>query len=136
MKECVNAEIKKREWYRPFAPSVLEEYASEIFTLSVYSPFMLVTSQVNPDWAPKIPSVVHIDNTSRFQSVSKNVNPKYHKLISKFHELTGVPLVMNTSFNGNDEPIVESPYDAMRCFVRNKMDALCIENFVITHLKK
>ncbi len=136
MKEYVNAEIKKREWYRPFAPSVLEEYASEIFTLSVYSPFMLVTSQVNPDWASKIPSVVHIDNTSRFQSVSKTVNPKYHKLISKFHELTGVPLVMNTSFNGNDEPIVESPYDAMRCFVRNKMDALCIENFVITHLKK
>jgi len=136
MKEYVNTEIKKREWYRPFAPSVLEEYASEIFTLSVYSPFMLVTSQVNPDWASKIPSVVHIDNTSRFQSVSKNVNLKYHKLISKFHELTGVPLVMNTSFNGNDEPIVESPYDAMRCFVRNKMDALCIENFVITHLKK
>ena len=136
MKEYVNAEIKKREWYRPFAPSVLEEYASEIFTLSVYSPFMLVTSQVNPNWASKIPAVVHIDNTSRFQSVSKNVNLKYHKLISKFHEFTGVPLVMNTSFNGNDEPIVESPYDAMRCFVRNKMNALCIENFVITHLKK
>lgn len=135
MKEYVNAEIKKREWYRPFAPSVLEEYASEIFTLSVYSPFMLVTSQVNPEWAPKIPAVVHIDNTSRFQSVSKEVNPKYHKLISKFHELTGIPLVMNTSFNGNDEPIVETPYDAIRCFHRNKMDALCIENYIITNLK-
>ena len=97
---------------------------------------MLVTSQVNSDWISRIPAVVHIDNTSRFQSVSKNVNPKYYSLIDKFKFLTGIPLLLNTSFNGNDEPIVESPYDAIRCFYRNKLDALCIENYLITNLKK
>jgi carbamoyltransferase len=136
MKEYINAEIKKREWYRPFAPSVLEDYATDIFELKFYSPFMLVTSQVNSDWISRIPAVVHIDNTSRFQSVSKNVNPKYYSLIDKFRFLTGIPLLLNTSFNGNDEPIVESPYDAIRCFYRNKLDALCIENYLITNLKK
>jgi carbamoyltransferase len=136
MKEYINSEIKKREWYRPFAPSVLEEYARDVFELDFYSPFMLVTSQVKPNWISKIPAVVHVDNTSRFQSVSKKTNSKYHSLISKFHKLTGIPLVLNTSFNGNDEPIVESPYDAMRCFHRNKIDVLCIENYIITNLKK
>jgi carbamoyltransferase len=136
MKEYINAEIKKREWYRPFAPSVLEDWATDVFELKFYSPFMLVTSQVNRDWISRIPAVVHIDNTSRFQSVSKTVNPKYYSLISKFNFLTGIPLLLNTSFNGNDEPIVESPYDAIRCFHRNKLDALCIENYIITNLKK
>jgi len=135
MKEYINAEIKKREWYRPFAPSVLEEWATDVFELKFYSPFMLVTSQVTREWKSRIPAVVHVDNTSRFQSVSKNVNPRYYSLIDKFKFLTGIPLLLNTSFNGNDEPIVESPYDAIRCFHRNKLDALCIENYVITTLK-
>jgi carbamoyltransferase len=131
MQNYINSEIKKREWYRPFAPSVLEEYAKDVFELDFYSPFMLVTSKVKEEWIDRIPAVVHIDKTSRFQCVSKDIDEKYHNLISKFYEKTGVPLLLNTSFNGNEEPIVESPYDAIKSFCKNKLDALSIENFLI-----
>lgn len=131
MQNYINSEIKKREWYRPFAPSVLEDYAKDIFELDFYSPFMLVTSRVKPEWITKIPAVVHFDKTSRFQCVSKELDKKYYNLILKFYEKTNIPLLLNTSFNGKDEPIVESPYDAIKSFHRNKLDALCIENFLI-----
>lgn len=132
MQNYINSEIKKREWYRPFAPSVLEEYAKDVFELEFYSPFMLVTSKVRPEWVSKIPAVVHIDKTSRFQCVSKEIDEKYYNLIFNFYQKTKVPLLLNTSFNGRDEPIVETPYDAIKSFHKNKLDALYIENFLIT----
>ena len=123
--------MKKREWYRPFAPAVLFERQSDIFDLDVFSPYMLVTSIVNPEWRSKIPAVTHIDNTSRFQSVTEESNSKFYKLITEFDRLTGVPVLMNTSFNGPDEPIVESPYDALNTFVNQKLDYLVIGKFFI-----
>ena len=131
MQDYINGDIKGREWYRPFAPSVLYEEQSKVFELDTYSPHMLVTTNVKEDWRNKIPSVTHIDNTSRYQSVTKENNPLYHKLISKFNENTGIPLVLNTSFNGPDEPIVESPYDAIRTFWTRGLSAICVENVLI-----
>jgi len=131
MEEYINSEIKKREWYRPFAPSVLEEYVGDIFELDVFSPYMLVTTEVKPDWRSKIPAVTHIDNTSRYQSVSPKWNYPYYQLINEFYKLTGVPVVLNTSFNGPSEPIVESPKDAINTLRREGLKAVFINNYVI-----
>lgn len=130
MEKNVNS-IKRREWYRPFAPAVLFEKQSEIFDLDVYSPYMLVTSKVREEWRPKIPAVTHIDNTSRFQSVTEDSNSRFYKLISKFYSKTNVPVLLNTSFNGPDEPIVETPYNAINCFLRLNLDFLVIGNFFV-----
>ena len=123
--------MKRREWYRPFAPAVLFEKQPDIFDLDVYSPYMLVTSKVREEWRSKIPAVTHIDNTSRFQSVTENSNSRFYKLISKFYSKTNVPVLLNTSFNGPDEPIVETPSDAINCFLRLNLDFLVIGNFFI-----
>ena len=131
MKDYINHEIKKREWYRPFAPSVLFEKQSEIFDLDMFSPYMLVTAYCNDEWKSKIPSVVHIDGTSRYQSVTPEMNKSYYNLINTFYEASGIPLVLNTSFNGPGEPIVESPLDAIRSYVKNNLPALVLENIVI-----
>lgn len=128
----INSEIKNREWYRPFAPSVLEEHRKEIFDLDCFSPYMLITTKVKPEWRDRIPAVTHIDFTSRFQSVTKEMNPKYHDLISRFYEKSGIPLVLNTSFNGKREPIVESPSDAINSFYENGIHMLVINNIIIT----
>jgi len=131
MKDYINHEIKKREWYRPFAPSVLFEKQSEIFDLDIFSPYMLVTAYCKDEWKSKIPSVVHIDGTSRYQSVTPEMNKSYYNLINTFYEASGIPLVLNTSFNGPGEPIVESPLDAIRSYVKNNLPALVLENIVI-----
>jgi len=128
----INSEIKNREWYRPFAPSVLEEHRKEIFDLDCFSPYMLITTKVKEEWRGKIPGVTHIDHTSRYQSVTKEMNERYHSLISAFYEKTGIPLLLNTSFNGKGEPIVESPADAIKSFHRNNIHVLVINNIVIT----
>lgn len=128
----INSEIKNREWYRPFAPSVLEEHRKEIFDLDCFSPYMLITTTVKPEWRDRIPAVTHIDFTSRYQSVTKEMNPKYHDLISKFYEKSGIPLVLNTSFNGKGEPVVESPSDAINSFYNNGIHMLVINNIIIT----
>ena len=104
---------------------VLFEEQSKIFELDVYSPYMLVTTSVKPEWKDKIPGVTHFDYTSRYQSVTKESNPKYYKLISEFNNLTGLPVVLNTSFNGPEEPIVETPYDAYKNHV-NPWSLCCI----------
>lgn len=130
--DYINGEIKKREWYRPFAPSVLYEYQSEIFDLDYFSPYMLLTAEVNTEWRNKIPSVTHIDNTSRYQSVTKDTNERFYDLISEFNNKTGIPLLLNTSFNGPTEPIVESPKDAISTFLEVGLDILVINDFVIT----
>jgi carbamoyltransferase len=127
----INNEIKKREWYRPFAPSILFEKQSEIFELEEYSPYMLVTTKVKDNWKDKIPAVVHFDGTSRIQSVTKENNKKYHNLISKFYEKTDIPVVLNTSFNGPSEPIIETPLHAIETFLNIGLYSLVVGNFYI-----
>jgi carbamoyltransferase len=92
---------------------------------------MLVTAQVLPEWRDRIPAVTHIDGTSRYQSVTRDSNPRYHKLISEFHKLSGIPLVMNTSFNGPSEPIVETPRNAIDTFLRQGLHYLIMGNYLV-----
>jgi carbamoyltransferase len=127
----INSDIKKREWYRPFAPAVLYENQSEIFESNVYSPYMLVTTTVKEEWRKKIPAVTHVDNSARHQSVTELNNPKFYSLIKSFYNRTGVPVLLNTSFNGPKEPIVESPQDAINTFIETGLDFLVLENFLI-----
>jgi carbamoyltransferase len=128
----INESIKHREWYRPFAPAVLFEHQSEIFESDVYSPHMLVTTSVKEEWREKIPAVTHIDYSARHQSVTKENNPKFYSLINSFYDETGVPVLLNTSFNGPHEPIVETPEEAIKTFISNKLDILVIDNFIIS----
>ncbi len=131
MKDKINAEVKHREAYRPFAPSVIAEAASEYFDLTVEDPFMLKVCNVKPDKMSVLPAITHVDGTARAQTVNKETHPRYHKMISEFGKLSGHPVVLNTSFNIMDEPIVESPYDAIRCFFSTGLDYLVIGNFVV-----
>lgn len=134
MKNILNQAIKFREGFRPFAPSVLEEEASKIFELNkkdrIY--FMEKTAVVRTNWRKKIPAVTHADFTARVQTVSKKINLKFYKLISEFKNITGVPLLVNTSFNLNGEPIVCNPNDAIRTFFSCGLDLLVIGDYVIT----
>jgi len=131
MKEILNRRIKHREIFRPFAPSILAEKTGEWFEKSYPSPFMNLAYSVHPDKRDKIPAPTHIDGTGRLQTVTPDANPRYHALISEFERQTGVPVVLNTSFNDN-EPIVCRPEEALDCFVRTQMDALVLGNFLIT----
>ena len=133
MKDHINHDIKKREWYRPFAPAVIFDNQKEIFDTDYFSPFMLVTAIVNENWREKIPAVVHIDNSARYQSVTPVSNPRFFGLINKFYEKTGVPVLLNTSFNGPHEPIVETPYDAIKTFLSQHLDFLVVGNYIITN---
>jgi carbamoyltransferase len=132
MPNYINSEIKLREWYRPFAPAVIFEHQKKIFDTDFYSPNMLVTANVLEEWKNKIPAVVHVDGTSRYQSVTENSNYKFYSLITSFYMLTGIPVLLNTSFNGPDEPIVESPTNALNTFFKRKLDYLVIDNFLIS----
>ncbi len=123
--------IKGRELWRPLAPSILDEYKEEYFENAVYSPFMLTSLQVKKEKRAAIPAIVHVDGSLRPQTVSKNINRKFWNLISHFHKLTGVPVILNTSFNGPGEPIVCSPQDAIAMFYNSSLDCLIIDNFVI-----
>ena len=133
MKDHINHDVKKREWYRPFAPAVLFEYQRDIFELNTYSPHMLVTSQVKPEWWDKIPAVVHIDKSSRYQSVTPDNNPRFYQIINSFFNKTGVPVLLNTSFNGPREPIVETPQDAIRTMFNCNLDYLVLGNYLVEH---
>lgn len=124
--------LKGREWYRPFAPAVMYEHQSEIFELEEFSPYMLVTTTVKENWRHKIPAVTHIDFTSRFQSVTEKSNPRFYKLLQSFQKYSGVPVLLNTSFNGPSEPIVETPQDAINTFLTQNLDFLVIGNYFIT----
>jgi len=130
MKDILNARIKRREWFRPFAPSILEEHVSEWFEESYPVPFMEKVYKIKAQKREFIPAVTHIDGTGRLQTVSKTMNPLYYDLISEFNKLTGVPIVLNTSFNEN-EPIVNTPSEAIECFLRTRMDVLVVGNFYI-----
>ncbi len=131
MKELLNAKIKRRESFRPFAPSVLEERTGDWFTIDYPDPFMIKVYPIRPEQRPRIPAVTHVDGTGRLQTVSRRTNPRYWRLIRAFEERTGVPMVLNTSFNEN-EPIVNTPAEALDCFLRTRMDRLVLGDTVLT----
>lgn len=136
MKDYLNDEIKHREDFRPFAPIVTEEEQFKIFDLIQKSPYMLLATSVKKEYRERIPSVVHIDNTARIQSVSKSTDLFMHTLLLQFKRLSGIPVLLNTSFNVANEPIVESPMDAITTFLKTKIDYLVIENYLITKGEK
>ncbi len=130
IQEEVNRKIKKRELFRPFAPSVTAEDAGRYFELEQQSPYMNIVAKVRDEFAEMIPAVTHIDQTARVHTVSKDVNPAYHALLTKFKSLTGIPVLLNTSFN-IQEPIVQSPQDAMNTFCNSNVDALAIGPYLV-----
>ncbi len=132
MKEKVNEVVKYRENWRPFAPSMLEENAEEILQNIKSSPYMILTDYAKDTYADKIPAVVHVDGTLRPQTVSKDTNPRYWNLINEFKKITGVPVVMNTSFNLKGEPNVSHPTDAVRTFFTSGLDILYLGNYKVS----
>ena len=129
MKDILNEKIKHRELFRPFAPSILEEYVSEYFDLNIPSPYMLFVAKVKkPD---KIPAVTHVDGTGRLQTVSREANPLYYDLINDFYKITGVPVVVNTSMNVRGEPIVNTPEQAYAMIIKTEMDYIMMGNYMI-----
>jgi carbamoyltransferase len=133
MKEILNAKIKRRESFRPFAPSILREAVAEWFEQDDDVPFMMEVFQIRTEKRPLIPAVCHVDGSGRLQTVHRDTNPLYHQLITAFRDLTSVPLVLNTSFNEN-EPVVCRPEEALDCFLRTKMDVLVIGEWFVERL--
>ena len=133
MKDRLNARVKKREFFRPFAPSVLEERVADWFDLPKghLSPYMVLTGRVRPAQRDRIPAVVHADGSARVQTVARSANPRYWALIAEVEKLTGIPVVLNTSFNEN-EPIVCTPEHAVDCFLRTDFDVLAIGDYLVT----
>lgn len=131
IKEIINTRVKYREPFRPFAPAVLQEYASEYFEVSQPDPFMTLAPRVRPDKVATIPAAVHVDGTGRIQTVDRAANPRYYGVIEAFMKLTGVPVLLNTSFN-KQEPIVARPQEAISCFLRTQMDVLVLGNCYAT----
>lgn len=129
-KDLLNSKIKRRESFRPFAPSILKEYVGDYFDKVEDVPFMEKVFPIKKEKQKEIPAVTHVDGTGRLQTVSKDVSPRYYALIDKFREKTGVPILLNTSFNEN-EPIVNTPAEALDCFLRTRMDMLVLENCLI-----
>ena len=137
MKDIVNTKIKFREPFRPFAPSVLEEKTDDFFVLPeprrhYPARFMLYVVGVKDDKREAVPAITHVDGTGRLQTVSKTTNPRYHRLIQRFGEATGVPVILNTSFNLKGEPIVNTPEEAFSTFSRSGMDALVLDHCIVT----
>jgi carbamoyltransferase len=130
MKDTLNARIKHRERFRPFAPSILLEATGEYFDQDYPDPFMLKVYNVWPEKRAVIPAVTHVDGTGRLQTVDRTTVPLYWQLIHEFQQVTGVPVVLNTSFNEN-EPIVCRPEEAIECFLRTRMDALVLGNRIV-----
>jgi carbamoyltransferase len=131
MKDILNARIKQREWFRPFAPSILAEYQHEYFEHDHPSPFMLHVYKIRPEKRAELCAVNHVDDTGRLQTVAREENPLYYDLIQAFHRRTRIPVILNTSFNEN-EPIVCAPAEAIDCFQRTRMDAIAIGSFMVT----
>jgi len=130
MKDILNIKIKRRESFRPFAPSVLRDAVSDWFEIDAEVPFMMKVFQIREEKRAEIPAVTHADGSGRLQTVYKETNPRYHGLISAFNEITGVPMVLNTSFNEN-EPVVCKPEEALACFLRTKMDVLVLGDWMV-----
>ena len=131
MKDIINLRIKQRESFRPFAPSVLEERSRDYFDMSVPSPFMLYAFGVKAGMRSQIPAVTHVDGTARPQTVSKETNPRYWKLIYEFEKISGIPVLLNTSFNVQ-EPIVCTPEEAIRSFMSTGTDYLVLDDLFVS----
>jgi carbamoyltransferase len=130
MRDLINSKIKFREKFRPFAPSVLEEAVDEYFEGAVPDPFMLQVYPVRPEKRRLIPAITHVDGSGRLQTVSERTNPTYYRLIKAFEAISGIPIVLNTSFNEN-EPIVETPEQALDCFLRTRMDVIVVNDVMV-----
>ena len=130
MRELINSKVKCREPFRPFAPAVIEERAQEFFELPAPSPFMQFTVRVKGSAKGLLPAVTHVDGTARVQTVARESNPRFYDLLMAFDRLTGVPVLLNTSFNVQ-EPIVCSPHDAVRCFLRTQVEWLVLGNLLV-----
>lgn len=131
MKDILNKRVKHRQAFRPFAPIVLAERAAEIFEGAEESPFMLIAKRVKPEWRDRIPAIVHVDGTARVQTVREDQNPRLYQLLKAFEAITGVPVLLNTSFNVKGEPIVETPEDAIECFLGTGIDVLALHDMLI-----
>jgi len=131
MRDHINKNVKFREYFRPFAPAVLEENLYDYFSIDQSSPHMLIACKVKKNKKQSIPAVVHIDESCRAQSVSKQSNLKFWKLINEFKKISGIPVLLNTSFNIKGQPIVNSPMDAIDCFKKYKIDYLIMDTFLI-----
>jgi carbamoyltransferase len=129
MKDLINLKIKRREAFRPFAPSILADRVGDYFEQDVLSPFMMHVVKIRDERRGELTAVTHEDGTGRLHTVTRDANPQYYDLISAFAQRTGTPVLLNTSFNEN-EPIVDTPAQAVDCFVRNDMDVLCLGPFV------
>ena len=132
MKDIINLKVKHREAYRPFAPAILKERCLEFFENDYHSPYMLLVYKVRADKRHLIPAVVHEDGTGRIQTVVREKSPRYYDIIKAFEGLTGVPVILNTSFNTQGEPIVCSPSDAIKCFLGTEIDVLVLEEYIVT----
>jgi len=132
MKDILNSRVKHRQAFRPFAPIVLAERMKEVFEGDEDSPFMLIAKPVRPEWRDKIPAIVHVDGTARVQTVREATNPMLYRLLKEFEALTGVPVLINTSFNIKGEPIVETPRDAIACFLTTGVDNLILHDSVVS----
>ena len=131
MKDNLNERVKHRESFRPFAPSVLAEHQGEWFECDYPSDYMLFVYRFREDKMSQVPAVLHTDGTGRLQSVPNNDSSRFRRLIEEFYEMTGIPMVLNTSFNVQGEPIVCSPQDAIQCFMSTEMDCLFIGDFLV-----
>jgi carbamoyltransferase len=132
MKDILNSRVKHRQAFRPFAPIVLAERMKDVFEGEEDSPFMLIAKLVRPEWRDKIPAIVHVDGTARVQTVREATNPMLYRLLKEFEALTGVPVLINTSFNIKGEPIVETPEDAVACFLNTGIDNLILHDTVVS----
>lgn len=133
--DIINAKVKHREWFRPFAPSVLVEHAEQWFETDRPLPYMQFTVPVLEERRSTVPAITHVDGSARVQTVSKDFNPLYHDLITQFHTLTGVPLLLNTSFNDAGDPIVESPGDAIDCLLKTDLDCIVLGRYLVRNPK-
>ncbi len=131
MKDYINKKVKFREEFRPFAPAVLSEFSEEYFQLDQESPYMLIACEAIQKKKNEIPAVIHVDNTCRVQTVSPKYNKKFYDLISNYYKISNIPVILNTSFNIKGQPIVNTPQDAIECFLKYKIDILVLNNFLI-----
>jgi carbamoyltransferase len=130
MKELINAKIKRRELFRPFAPTIVRRAVNTYFEQDVFSPFMMHVVKVRAEYRDRLPSITHVDGTGRLQSIERETNQLYYDLIESLGELSGIPIILNTSFNEN-EPIVDTPEQAMNCFLRTGLDAIVLGTHII-----
>ena len=130
MKDLINARIKHREPFRPFAPVVLIERLNEFFEYEHPDPFMTVAPKIRPDKIALIPAAAHVDGTGRIQTIDRKANPRYYGVIEEYAKITGIPVILNTSFN-RQEPVVNAPAEAISCYLRTDMDRVVLSNYYV-----